>query len=76
MVQRVAKARRAAAGGARAEDYVAVGNAKAVLDRIERYRVAGVSKFVLIPIASGDRDLMDQTERLVAEVLPLAHSAS
>lgn len=50
--------------------YVAVGDAHAILDRVRAYREAGVSKFVLIPIARGDDDLMEQTRRLVADVLP------
>lgn len=55
------------------EGYAAVGDASAVLERIDEYRRAGVSKFVLIPIASGDDDLMEQTRRLIAEVLPTVH---
>jgi hypothetical protein len=34
-----------------------------------------VSKFVLRPIARGDDDVMEQTERLVREVLPHVHGA-
>ena len=48
------------------------GDARDVLQRIRAYRDAGVSKFVLIPIARGDDDLMEQTRRLVGEVLPAA----
>ena len=33
----------------------------------------GVSKFVLRPIAVGDDDVREQTERLVREVLPAVH---
>ena len=54
--------------------YFAVGEAKDVLARIAEYRDAGISKLVLIPLASGDRDLLEQTRRLCAEVLPVAHS--
>ena len=62
-------------GAARAQSgYVAAGDAKSILGRIEEYRAAGVSKFVLIPIASGDEDLMDQVRRLIAEVVPVAHA--
>ena len=53
-----------------AEGYAVTGDASAVLTRIDEYRRVGVSKFVLIPIASSDDDLMEQTRRLVAEVLP------
>lgn len=54
--------------------YAAVGDAAAILRRIEEYRAAGISKFVLIPVASGDDDLMTQTRRLVEEVLPVVHA--
>lgn len=55
-------------------DYMAVGDAAAILERIDEYRKAGVSKFVLIPLADGDADLMLQTRRLIEEVIPVAHS--
>jgi len=60
---------------ARARDgYAAAGDARIILERIAEYRAAGVSKFVLIPIASGDEDLMEQTRQLIDEVLPQAHA--
>jgi len=55
-------------------DYMAVGDADTILERIEQYRRAGVSKFVLIPLADGAEDLMQQTQRLISEVVPVAHS--
>jgi len=55
-------------------DYFAVGDARAILDRIGQFKAAGVSKFVLRPLASDDRDFMDQTRRLIDEVLPVAHA--
>jgi probable F420-dependent oxidoreductase len=58
------------------EGYAACGDARAVLDRIDEYRAAGASKFVLIPIASGDEDLMEQARQLIEEVLPQAHALS
>ena len=70
---------RAAAGIARIadggdpHDYLAVGDAKAILRRIEQYRAAGVSKFVLRPLADGDDELFDQTRRLIETVLPAVH---
>jgi len=54
-------------------EFVAVGDVRDVLARLREYREAGVSKFVLLPLARGDDDLMEQTRRLVAEVLPAAH---
>jgi probable F420-dependent oxidoreductase len=71
LVQRFTKQRQAANIE---NDYVATGDAVAILSRIDEYRAAGISKFVLIPIASGDDDLMDQARRLVEEVIPSAQS--
>ena len=53
--------------------HVAVGGAGDILARIDEFVRAGVSKFVLRPIAFGDADVMDQTERLIAEVIPAVH---
>jgi len=64
-----------AAKGPISRDYLCVGGAADILARILEYRRVGVSKFVLIPLARGDADLFHQTERLVAEVLPVAHAA-
>ncbi len=52
------------------KDYVAVGDAEAILARIADYVAAGVSKFILRPAATGDDEVMTQTRRLVEEVLP------
>ena len=65
---------RAAAADFDPRAYFAVGEAKDVLARIAEYRDAGISKFVLIPLAQGDHDLLEQTRRLCAEVLPVAHA--
>ncbi len=54
-------------------DYLAVGDADAILARAREYRGAGISKFVLRPIASDDREFLDQTRRLIEEVLPALH---
>ncbi len=48
----------------------AVGDAKAICARIEEYVAAGISKFVLRPTGSSDEELMDQTQRLIDEVIP------
>ncbi|MEM7413136.1 MAG: LLM class flavin-dependent oxidoreductase [Myxococcota bacterium] len=53
--------------------YLAVGDAATVLARIEEYRRAGMTKFVLRPVAEDAKDLLAQTERLVAEVLAAIH---
>ena len=53
--------------------HVAVGGAAEILARIDEFAATGVSKFVLRPIARGDADTMEQTERLIREVLPHVH---
>ena len=50
--------------------YFAVGDAAAIVARIAQYIAAGVSKFILRPAARGDADVMEQTRRLIDEVLP------
>src|SRR5437660_10645926 len=52
-------------------DYFAIGDAPAIVARIADYVAAGVSKFILRPAAKGDDEMMAQTRRLIAEVLPL-----
>ena len=47
-----------------------VGDADSMLERIQAYVDHGVSKFILRPVGDGDREMMEQTERLVTEVLP------
>ena len=50
--------------------YFAIGDAGTVIDRIKAYIEAGISKFILRPLGRGDDDILAQTERLIAEVLP------
>jgi probable F420-dependent oxidoreductase len=50
--------------------YYAIGDADTIVSRIAEYVDAGVSKFILRPIARGDMEMMAQTRRLIAEVLP------
>lgn len=49
---------------------LAIGTVKEIIARIEEYKAAGASKFVLLPIAMGDRDVFDQTRRACEEILP------
>lgn len=51
-------------------DYFAIGGAETVLDRIAAYVEAGISKFILRPLAEDDSDILRQTEILIGEVLP------
>lgn len=66
-------ARRGRERGAAAKDGLAVGDARSLLARLREYHGAGASKFVLIPLARDGADLMEQTRRLCAEVVPEAH---
>ncbi len=50
--------------------YFAVGDADTIFGRITEYVEAGVSKLILRPLGRGDDDVMNQTQRLVDEVLP------
>lgn len=52
----------------------AVGDADAILARAREYIDAGISKFVLRPLASGDDEFLDQTRRLIEDVLPRLHA--
>jgi probable F420-dependent oxidoreductase len=54
--------------------YLAVGNSRDIARRAGEYVEAGISKFVLRPIAADDADVMSQTRRLIDEVIPLVHS--
>jgi probable F420-dependent oxidoreductase len=73
IVQRTARFLSALAQTSDPWRHVAVGGAREILARIEEFKGVGISKFVLRPIATGDDDVMDQTERLIAEVLPVVH---
>jgi probable F420-dependent oxidoreductase len=72
IVQRAA-ARLRSLGEAPVESYLAVGSAENILNRAVEYARAGISKFVLSPIAAGDDDFIEQTRRLNEEVLPVLH---
>ncbi len=53
--------------------FFGVGDAAEICARIAEYRAAGISKFVLRPLAQGEPDFRDQLERLIAEVIPAVH---
>jgi probable F420-dependent oxidoreductase len=50
--------------------YFAIGDAEAVVSRIAAYIDAGISKFILRPMGADDAEIIAQTERLIAEVIP------
>lgn len=51
-------------------DMLAIGPAEKVIAALRRYIGAGISKFVLIPMAASPAALMEQTELLASEVVP------
>ncbi len=71
IVQRNADGLSRISGGADPWASIAVGTADDIAARVSEYVDAGASKFVMKPMASSDAELMDQTQRLADEVLPL-----
>ncbi len=55
---------------ASASDMFVTGTPEQAVASLKRYVDAGISKFVLMPMAENIADLMEQTARLSAEVLP------
>jgi hypothetical protein len=53
---------------------LAVGDTGAIIARANEYIAAGISKFVLRPIADTDADLLAQTQRLIDQVIPIVHT--
>jgi probable F420-dependent oxidoreductase len=52
------------------QDYFAVGDADAIVERIVEYVDAGISKFIVRPVAVDEAFVLSQTNRLINEVLP------
>jgi probable F420-dependent oxidoreductase len=52
------------------EGFMAVGDAAEIMTLLNRFRAAGVHKFILRPIANGTDDFIDQTRRFVERLLP------
>jgi probable F420-dependent oxidoreductase len=48
----------------------AIGDADLIMARIAEFVDAGASKFILRPVAQGDEQMLEQTRRLVEEILP------
>ena len=74
VVERAVQALAARFAAADPRATMAVGDFGAVIDLAQAYRQAGVSKFVLRPIAVDAADVMAQCRRLVDEVLPIVHA--
>lgn len=51
-------------------DLIATGSADEVAARIEAFREAGVRTFALRPLAATDQGILDQTQRLLDDVVP------
>lgn len=75
VVQGTARALSRFTPGLQPDRYLAVGGADEVVGRVEEYLAAGVSKFVLRPMATDGADAMRQTEQLVDQVLSRVHGA-
>jgi hypothetical protein len=56
--------------GKAADGYFAIGDADIILARLAEYIGAGICKFVLRPLGADGAEVMAQTHRLIAEVLP------
>jgi probable F420-dependent oxidoreductase len=56
--------------GHAADAYFAVGDAGTIVGRIAEYVAAGISKFILRPVGTGDEVVLAQTRLLIEEVLP------
>lgn len=56
--------------GREPDGYFAIGGAATILARIREYIDAGVSKFILRPVARGDGEVLTQTRLLIEQVLP------
>jgi alkanesulfonate monooxygenase SsuD/methylene tetrahydromethanopterin reductase-like flavin-dependent oxidoreductase (luciferase family) len=71
IVERTARFLSALAQTSDPRRHVAIGGAAEILSRIDEFKAVGISKFVLRPIAAGDEDMLQQTEHLIREVLPM-----
>jgi probable F420-dependent oxidoreductase len=70
IVEKTAEGLARLGGGLDPADYLAVGDATTISARIDEYVAAGISKFVLRPIAGSDAEMNEQTARLADEVIP------
>jgi probable F420-dependent oxidoreductase len=73
IAQRTAAAYSRFPGAPEPRSLLAVGGAADIAGRTREFVEAGISKFVLRPIAEGDAEIMSQTRRLIEEVVPAVH---
>ena len=52
------------------QGFLAVGGPEEIMALLQRFRDAGIHKFILRPIAHGTEDVVDQTRLLIERVLP------
>jgi len=74
IVERTVQQSGARAGSAEPSTYMAVGDAGAIVELVQAYEAAGISKFVLRPLATSEADMLEQTRRLAEEVIPRIHT--
>ena len=53
-----------------ARHYFAIGGPEEIIEKVREFLDAGAYKFVLRPIGKDDAEIMDQTRRMIDEVLP------
>lgn len=56
--------------GRKPEGFLAVGDTAEIMALIDRFRAAGVHKFILRPIAANGDDFIEQTRRFIDRLLP------
>ena len=56
--------------GKNARRYYVVGNTSEIVERIKEFIDVGCQKFVLLPMASGTKDVMEQTRLCIDEIIP------
>jgi len=49
---------------------IVVGGMPEILQKINEFIAAGISKFILNPIGNGDKEVLIQTEKLISKLLP------
>jgi probable F420-dependent oxidoreductase len=74
IVQRTVQQAAARAAGIDPSAYMAVGDANAIVNLVQSYQAAGISKFVLRPLASSEDEMLEQTRRLAEDVIPRVHA--
>lgn len=56
--------------GKKPDGYLAIGGVEEIMTLLDRFRDAGVHKFVLRPVAFGTHDMIEQTQLMIDQVLP------